>query len=253
MIQDQVLQALGMVQDYEDVKGSFGRLWEGYYMFYVKSCKNTDAADAKSRKRTLGRRWRSVVSAAVAAGMALCLCTQPLPAAAAEQAINPSPAQTTDGKTEQAVLGNGFNQIAFFMTPEEVVQIMGYNGSLVSQSQHGGHCQTLYIWRGDTGSAAYVYFDNGQVNGKSEIGLVQSTEPATPEQIAQVRQGMTYEEVQEVMPGLGAIKSFTYFFGRLREECEWVGSDGNVACTISFTDGRVTSVKQRESGSGAQL
>lgn len=212
-------------------------------MFPIKSSSQKPSAEnAQVRKKSVRRRKKA--AALLAAGMAVCLCLQTLPVQAAEQ--------TAQDPAAQAALGNHFNQVAFFMTPEEVVQIMGYDGSLVSQNQHDGHCQTMYIWRGNTGSAAYIYFDNGRVNGKREIGLVQSTEPATPEQIAQVRQGMTYEEVQKVMPGLGAITSFTYFFGRLREECEWVGPDGNVACTISFTDGYVTSIRQKGSESGTQ-
>lgn len=65
-----------------------------------------------------------------------------------------------------------FNQIENGMTYEEVVSIIGEEGTLSTESSYGSQAMRIYGWYASNGiSNATVSFMNGKVNGKSQIGL----------------------------------------------------------------------------------
>ncbi len=65
-----------------------------------------------------------------------------------------------------------FNQIENGMTYEEVVSIIGEEGTLSTESSYGNQTMRIYSWYASDGiSNATITFMNGNVKGKSQIGL----------------------------------------------------------------------------------
>ena len=65
-----------------------------------------------------------------------------------------------------------FNQIEVGMTYEQVVEIVGFEGKLSTESNIGDYSIKTYIWEASNGIAnALVSFTNGKVSSKNQIGL----------------------------------------------------------------------------------
>lgn len=58
------------------------------------------------------------------------------------------------------------------MTYQEVVDIMGEEGTLSTESSYGSQTMKIYYWYASNGiSNATISFMNGEVSAKSQIGL----------------------------------------------------------------------------------
>ena len=66
-----------------------------------------------------------------------------------------------------------YNKIETGMTYEEVVEIVGSNGTVSSQVESNGYKVVIITWYGNgiAGSNANVTFTNNAVSGKAQIGL----------------------------------------------------------------------------------
>lgn len=65
-----------------------------------------------------------------------------------------------------------FNKITTGMTYQEVVDIIGEEGTLSTESSYSSQTMQIYSWSASNGiSNATVSFMNGKVSGKSQIGL----------------------------------------------------------------------------------
>lgn len=82
---------------------------------------------------------------------------------------NPTSSQTSENT--RATLEK-FNQIQTGMTYQEVVEIMGEEGTLSTESSYGNQTMQIYYWYAKNGiSNATISFTNGIVSAKSQIGL----------------------------------------------------------------------------------
>lgn len=87
--------------------------------------------------------------------------------------INDNTNQTSSQTSEniKATLEK-FNQIQTDMTYQEVVEIMGEEGTLSTESSYGDQTMQIYYWYASDGiSNATISFQNGKVTAKSQIGL----------------------------------------------------------------------------------
>lgn len=65
-----------------------------------------------------------------------------------------------------------FNKIQTGMTYKQVVEIIGSDGTLSTESSYGNQSMQIYYWYASNGiSNATISFTNGKVSAKSQIGL----------------------------------------------------------------------------------
>ena len=91
---------------------------------------------------------------------------------------NSNPTNTNENKNS-STNSNGalitldeFNKIETGMSYEDVVNIIGSNGTLSSESSIGNYTTQIYTWYGNIfGANANVTFQNGKVVGKAQAGL----------------------------------------------------------------------------------
>lgn len=84
----------------------------------------------------------------------------------------PAPKPKEEPKKPTITLAE-FQQIKNGMTYQEVVQIVGGEGTLQSEAGDGKYKVEIYSWDGDGGfgANANVTFQGGKVSAKSQIGL----------------------------------------------------------------------------------
>lgn len=78
----------------------------------------------------------------------------------------------TSSVQEEKVTIEKFNQIETGMTYQQVVDIIGEEGTLSTESSYGSQTMKIYGWYASNGiSNATVSFTNNKVTAKSQIGL----------------------------------------------------------------------------------
>ena len=91
----------------------------------------------------------------------------------------------------------------------------------------------------------FAKIENGKVTNKSQIGVNdQSTAKATMDKYNQVETGMTYDEVVAIMGGDGELSSDTKIAGVSSKLYMWDGENIASNCSITFSDGKVSSKSQ---------
>lgn len=104
-----------------------------------------------------------------------------------------------------------FDQIKDGMTYEEVVAIVGAEGTVMSESGDKGTDFHTVIYEFETDgfmSSANMTFQGNKLLNKSQFGLGEGSEvEISLEQFNQIQNGMTYEEVVEIVGGEGEIVS----------------------------------------------
>ena len=77
-----------------------------------------------------------------------------------------------DNESPDKMTLDKFNQIQTGMTYEQVVAIVGSEGTLSTESAYGNQSMKIYYWYASNGiSNATISFTNGKVSAKSQIGL----------------------------------------------------------------------------------
>lgn len=138
-----------------------------------------------------------------------------------------------------------FAKIENGMSYDQVVSIIGSEGTEQSTNEIGGIKTTMYEWESDGWGVATITFQNGKVTNKSQIGVNdQSTAKATMDKYNQVETGMTYDEVVAIMGGDGELSSDTKIAGVSSKLYMWDGENIASNCSITFSDGKVSSKSQ---------
>ena len=75
-----------------------------------------------------------------------------------------------DNESATKITLDKFNQIQTGMTYEEVVAIIGEEGTVSSESSYGDYSSKIYSWSNGIANAT-ISFTNGKVSAKSQVGL----------------------------------------------------------------------------------
>lgn len=101
-----------------------------------------------------------------------------------------------------------YKQIKYGMTPEDVFNIIGSKGTIVSKSDNDGDSPSTVIYKFEAGgdsSAAEMTFEDDKLSYKAQRGLETSTMEIDLEQLNKFEKGMTKEKVFEILGGKGAL------------------------------------------------
>lgn len=139
-----------------------------------------------------------------------------------------------------------FNQIKNGMTYDEVKEIIGVDGTNISESELGGIKTVMYQWTVENGIGnVTITFQDDKVINKTQIGVSEGSDvTVTAEMYEKISTGMTYDEVKEIFGGDGALISDSEIAGSSSQMYQWDGSSLGANCTISFSDGKVTAKSQ---------
>ncbi len=117
-----------------------------------------------------------------------------------------APAAKAEGKlTEEK-----FKQIKDGMTYEEVVKIIGAEGTIMSETGSAGepHHTVMYEFETDgVMSSSTMMFQGGKLINKAQFGVKTSDIEITLEQFNKLENGMTKEQVFNILGGEGAVLS----------------------------------------------
>lgn len=126
-----------------------------------------------------------------------------------ETKTEPTPKETKEGVlTEEK-----FNQIQNGMTYDEVKNIIGSEGTVMSESgEEGTQFHTaMYDWETDgLFSSANFTFQGGKLINKAQMGVTETSDVSINiDEFNQIKNGMTYDEVVNIIGGEGNMISET--------------------------------------------
>lgn len=118
----------------------------------------------------------------------------------------------TKKKSEKGTLTKEkFEQIKDGMTYEEVISIIGSEGTLLSEAGDKGTQFHTVIYEFETDgifSSSTMMFQGGKLINKAQLGLDSSSDvKITLEQFNEIQNGMTFEEVTSIFGGEGSVIS----------------------------------------------
>ena len=122
-----------------------------------------------------------------------------------------STSTTTTSGSGNLTLDN-FNKIKTGMSYEEVVKILGSEGTETSSSTVGKYELKSYKWEGERFVRVYASFRNNELRTKSQSGLGRSSSSSGTADISkakydQIKTGMSYEEVKKIIGSDGEQRS----------------------------------------------
>ncbi len=147
----------------------------------------------------------------------------------------------TSGITEEE-----FDSIETGMTYDEVVAIIGEDGTNISESEVAGINTVIYEWTSsEIWGNANITFQNGKVVNKAQFGVSSGDDvEITLDQYNSIETGMSYDEVVEILGGEGSLLSDTEIAGSKSQIYMWNGTSLGANANITFSDGKVMAKAQ---------
>ena len=151
---------------------------------------------------------------------------------------------TTDSST--GINEEKFDSIQNGMTYDEVVELIGTEGTSLSESEVSGIVTEMYSWESSDGFGnATITFQDGIVINKSQIGISSGDDvKITLEQYDSIENGMSYEDVVSLIGGEGSLLSDSEIAGSTSQIYMWEGSSLGSNANVTFSDGKVISKAQ---------
>lgn len=156
---------------------------------------------------------------------------------------------STESFSEKEVSGlteEKFNKIETGMSYDEVVAIIGEDGTNISESEVAGIKTVIYEWTSsEKWGNANITFQDGKVINKAQFGVSSGDDiEITMEQYNAVQTGMSYDEVVAILGGEGSLLSDTEIAGSKSQIYMWNGNSFGANANITFSDGKVISKAQ---------
>ena len=150
--------------------------------------------------------------------------------------------KTEDKKEEGKITYDNFLKIEMGQKYSDVIALLG-EGTEQSSSEIGGIKSIIYTWKGsDLLSNMTVTIQNDAVTGKAQSGLNENNSDITMDKYSQVKEGMTYDEVKNLL-GDGVITSQTKIMGSESIIYSYIKKGGSNA-TLTFSDNKLMSKAQ---------
>ena len=139
-----------------------------------------------------------------------------------------------------------YNSIEQGMSYDEVVDIIGEEGTNAAESEYAGIKTVVYEWNAADGwGNASITFQDDKVINKAQFGVDSGDDvEITLEQYNSVTTGMTYDEVVDVLGGEGSLLSDTEISGITAQIYMWQGTSLGANANITFSDGKVVAKAQ---------
>ncbi len=166
--------------------------------------------------------------------------------------IESTPADTkTDSSSSSSGSGNltldNFNKLKAGMKYDEVVKILGSEGSETSSSSIGKIELKSYKWEGEKFARIYVNFKNDEMTSKSQSGLGSTSGSGdadiTKAKYDEIKNDMSYEEVKKIIGSEGEQNSSSSSGSSTYSSYTWKGANYS-RISISLKDDKVTSKRQ---------
>lgn len=153
---------------------------------------------------------------------------------------------TTDEKESAGLTEEKYNSIETGMTYDEVVDIIGEDGTNISESEVAGIKTVIYEWTSsESWGNANITFQNDKVVNKAQFGVSSGDDvEITLEQYNSIETGMTYDEVVALLGGEGALISDTEIAGSTSQIYMWNGTSLGSNANITFSDDKVIAKAQ---------
>lgn len=146
------------------------------------------------------------------------------------------PAVTEEKKTDTKVTYENFLKINMGAKYDEVKNILG-DGKEESSSEVAGIKTNLYSWNGSGISNLTITIQNDEVTAKAQAGLESMDAKITLDKYNQVKEGMSYDEVKDILGG-GQILSQTKIMDMESIMYTWINKDGSNA-NFTFSGGKL--------------
>lgn len=160
-------------------------------------------------------------------------------------------AQNSDGKTVEQKEGKSqtksninyenFLAIEMGLTLDDVVALLGKEGTEDTSSEIAGMSTAMYSWSEGL-SNMNVTVQDGIIIGKAQVGLKEASADVDMEKYNNIKNGMSLSEVQDIL-GEGELTSDTKIMNMESSMYSWINSFGtNINCT--FSDGKLIAKAQ---------
>lgn len=147
--------------------------------------------------------------------------------------------KTTDDSYEK------YQSIQMGQSLEEVENVLGTEKTVSSSTEVAGIKTEIYAWNVGLANSITVTFTDGKVSGRGQVGITAADAvEITADQFSEVQNGMSYEEVCNVLGGAGTEDSYSEIMGSETVSYTWSGSSLGSNATIIFIDGKVSSMTQ---------
>lgn len=111
---------------------------------------------------------------------------------------------------------------------EDVVALLGAEGTQESSSEVAGIKTVLYNWDGPSVSSMNITLQDDKIMTKAQMGLVDGKSNITLEKYNQAQEGMSYKQVVAIL-GEGQILSQSEILGMDTTMYAWINKDGSNA------------------------
>ena len=160
--------------------------------------------------------------------------------------ISSEQSNTATEKESTGLTEENYDSIETGMTYDEVVNIIGEDGTNISESEVAGIKTVIYEWTASDGwGNATITFQDDAVINKAQFGVSSGDDvEITMEQYNSIETGMTYDEVVEILGGEGTLLSDTEISGMTSQVYMWSGTSLGANANITFSDGKVMAKAQ---------
>lgn len=150
---------------------------------------------------------------------------------------------STSSTGKGSITLDSFSKMKNGMTYEEVVKILGKEGEETSSSTIGKYELKSYKWEGEKSARISASFRNNELRSKSQFGLGSSSGSGdadlTKAKYEQIKIGMTYDEVKEIIGSPGEQTSTSTFGNSTLTSYRWKGENFS-NMYVRFKDDKVT-------------